>query len=60
MTLSRNKYGMDYSCIGMAKEKIKSEWQKLWSEFYDFIVYIKFEPKDESGAIIFDSLKAQQ
>lgn len=39
---------------------MRSVWRYIWTEFYEYIVYVKWEPKDEQGRIIYGQVKSQQ
>ena len=41
-----NKYGYSLDCFGYTPDKIKQEWDEMWEDFYDHIIYIPYQPVD--------------
>ena len=60
LTKSKNKYGMDLRCINFTEEEVNKEWQDIWTQFYDHIVYLKWELKDETGSVVYGQVESQQ
>lgn len=58
VTAETTKIGLNLACYNLTKDQIKKKWEEVWLEFYDHIVYVVWEPKDEKGEIIYGQMKA--
>lgn len=39
---------------------VAAQWKFLWAEFYNHIIYVKWEPRDNFQRIVYNQVQAQQ
>ena len=41
-----NKYGLAYNCVNFTEQEISDEWDDIWEQFYEHIIYVPWQYLD--------------
>jgi hypothetical protein len=47
-----NKYGFPFRCLNYTDNDIVKEWEDIWEQFYEHIVYVPWQYLNEDGEIV--------
>ena len=48
-TKTANKYGFDLSCFGLTDETMKREFEEIWRDYHNHLIYVPWQPRTETG-----------